>query len=61
MDICDAKQLPEIGGVYAVPNDVTWEPERLTCVFIEEQPELASMMEVEHVYFVYLANNMQER
>lgn len=56
MDVCDARKLPVVGEVYVVPNDATWEPERLTCVLIQEVPDIANMMGVEHAYFVYFAS-----
>jgi len=53
MDICDISKMPIVGEVYAVPNDITWELEKLTCVIIEENPEISNMLgsRAIHAYF----------
>ena len=54
MVVADISNIPKIGEEIIVPNNVTWEPEVLKCVWLQEDQVSAKMMglpQVIHVYF----------
>ena len=54
VQITDIKDLPNIGEICMVPDESTWEPQKLSVVDMIEDNDLARLMErvkVVHVFF----------
>jgi hypothetical protein len=53
MRVTDISKIPAVGDTMAVPNESTWDLEKLLVVAIQEDPTTARMMHVDRVAHVY--------
>ena len=53
MRVTDISKIPAVGDTMAVPNESTWDLEKLLVVAIQEDPTTARMMHVARVAHVY--------
>ncbi len=53
MRVTDISKIPAVGDTMAVPNESTWDLEKLLVVAIQEDPTTARMMHVTRVAHVY--------
>jgi hypothetical protein len=47
MRVTDISKIPAVGDTMAVPNESTWDLEKLLVVAIQEDPTTARMMHVD--------------
>lgn len=53
MRVTDINKIPAVGEEMAVPNESTWDLEKLLVVAIQDDPAGANMLHVERVAHVY--------
>lgn len=56
LQLADIKDIPNIGEICMVPDESTWDPQKLSVADIIEDTDMARLMERERVAHVFFAS-----